>query len=135
MLPGSFTVFAVILYICFFEIGLGCIPFFLASEMIEPEFLGTVQSISMSSNWFSNFCVGIMFPFLDKHLGAYSFVPFAVILFFTTLYSLFVLPETRGKSLEEVLLQVNRGGGIHHARVSVEEDPDATTRQDSFHEA
>ena len=76
-----------------------------------------------------------MFPFLDKHLGAYSFVPFAVVLFFTTLYSLFALPETRGKSLEEVLLQVNRGRGVHHARVSVEEDPDTTTRQDSFHEA
>ena len=135
MLPGFCTVLAVMLYICFFEIGLGCIPFFLASEMIEPEFLGTVQSISMSSNWFANFCVGIMFPFLDKHLGAYSFVPFAVVLFFTTLYSLFVLPETRGKSLEEVLQQVNNRGGAYHARVVSEEEDGPVTRQGAFIEA
>ena len=136
MLPGFCTVLAVMLYICFFEIGLGCIPFFLASEMIEPEFLGTVQSISMTCNWFANFCVGIMFPFLDKHLGAYSFVPFAVVLLFTTLYSLFVLPETRGKSLEEVLQQVNSRGGVYHAQVvSEEEDGPGTSRQGAFIEA
>ena len=112
ILPGFVTVLAVMLYISFFEIGLGCIPFFLASEMIEPEFLGSVQSFTMSLNWFSNFCVGIFFPYMDKFLGAYSFVPFAIVLFGTLLYSIFVLPETRGKSLSEVRQELNERQGV-----------------------
>ena len=112
ILPGFVTVLAVMLYISFFEIGLGCIPFFLASEMIEPEFLGSVQSFTMSLNWFSNFCVGIFFPYMDKFLGAYSFVPFAIVLFCTLLYSIFVLPETRGKSLSEVRQELNERQGV-----------------------
>jgi len=102
VLPGYITVVAVMLYISFFEIGLGCIPFFLASEMIEPQFLGTVQSLAMSLNWFSNFCVGILFPYMDQSLGAYSFIPFSITLFCTVIYSVFILPETQGKILHEV---------------------------------
>ncbi|CAJ1958994.1 unnamed protein product [Cylindrotheca closterium] len=102
MLPGYITVVAVMLFISFFEMGLGCIPFFLSSELIAPEHVGTVQSISMSSNWFSNFCVGLLFPLMDQTLGPYSFVPFACALLVTVLYSLFVLPETRGKTYQEV---------------------------------
>jgi len=103
ILPPIITVLCVMLYISFFELGLGSIPFFLASELIQPQFLGTVQSISMASNWFSNFCVGLLFPLMDKHLGAYTFVPFGIVLFGTVWYALWILPETRGKTLEMVL--------------------------------
>jgi len=107
ILPGYITIVAVMLYISFFEIGLGCIPFFLASEMIEPKFLGTVQSIAMSLNWFSNFCVGILFPHMDQSLGAYSFIPFSITLFCTVIYSVFILPETQGKTLQEVTQELD----------------------------
>jgi SP family facilitated glucose transporter-like MFS transporter 3 len=132
-LPGYVTVVAVMLYISFFEIGLGCIPFFLASEMVAPEHLGTVQSISMSSNWFSNFCVGILFPYMNRSLGAYSFVPFAIVLFGTVLYSIFVLPETRGKTWQEVRRELD---GRHMAVATSEEEasqlaPVALSRQRS----
>ena len=122
-LPGMMTVVGVMLYICFFELGLGCIPFFLASEMIEPEFSGRVQSISMSCNWFSNFCVGMLFPYMDKYFGPFSFVPFAVVLLGTVLYASFVLPETRGKTPGQVMqdLELRRGGG-HHPIPAVDTD-------------
>eukprot|EP00980_Cylindrotheca_fusiformis_P009688 scaffold2141_cov120-Cylindrotheca_fusiformis.AAC.23 len=124
-LPGYVTVVAVMLYLTFFEIGLGCIPFFLASEMIAPAHLGTVQSISMSSNWFSNFCVGILFPYMDRSLGAYSFVPFAVVLLATLLYSILVLPETRGKTLQQVMQELDGSRQQQHtivATTTLEED-------------
>jgi SP family facilitated glucose transporter-like MFS transporter 3 len=129
-LPGYVTVVAVMLYISFFEIGLGCIPFFLASEMVAPEHLGTVQSISMSANWFSNFCVGILFPYMDRSLGAYSFVPFAIVLFGTVLYSLFVLPETRGKTLQEVRQELDgRHMAVATSEEAAEQAPVARSRQ------
>ena len=119
ILPGFATVISVMLYISFFEIGLGCIPFFIASEMIEPEFLGSVQSFSMSSNWLSNFFVGIFFPYMDKLLGPYSFVPFAIVLLGTVLFSIFVLPETRGKTLREVMQVLDeRQGPIARSRAA-----------------
>lgn len=110
-LPGIVTIVGVMMYITFFELGLGCIPFFLATEMIEPEFLGKVQSISMSFNWFSNFCVGLFFPYMVRFLGPYAFVPFAVVLLSTVLYSIFVLPETRGKSPSQVMEELVRRNG------------------------
>lgn len=103
ILPPIMTVILVMLYISFFELGLGCIPFFLSSELIQPQFLGTVQSISMASNWVSNFCVGLLFPYMDKFLGAYAFIPFGIALLGTVWYTLWILPETRGKSLEIVM--------------------------------
>ena len=115
ILPKMASVVCVMLYISFFEMGLGCIPFFIASEMIAPQHLGTVQSLSMSMNWFSNFCVGMAFPYMDKYLGAYSFVPFACVLLGAVMYAIFVLPETQGRSLEEIMQELEekrarRGG-------------------------
>mmetsp|Transcript_2616 Transcript_2616/g.4077 ORF Transcript_2616/g.4077 Transcript_2616/m.4077 type:complete len:572 (-) Transcript_2616:155-1870(-) len=107
-------VLAVMLYITFFEIGLGSIPFFLASELIPSQFLGRVQSISFSANWTCNFLVGMLFPYMDKYLGAYSFVPFGVMLFGTALYAICILPETRGKSLDDVMRELR---GDSHERV------------------
>jgi len=132
-LPGLLTVVGVMLYICFFELGLGCIPFFLASEMIEPEFAGRVQSISMSCNWFSNFCVGMLFPYMDKYLGPYSFVPFAVVLLGTVLYAIFLLPETRGKTPAQVMQDLELRWGVtgHQPVPAVEEDSELIAQSDT----
>jgi len=118
-LPKIMTLVAVLVYICFFEIGLGCIPFFLASEMIESEFLGRVQSIAMSANWVSNFLVGLCFPYMMHWLGPYSFVPFALCLLATLIFSIRWLVETRGKTQREVMLELEqkrkRSGHRHGA--------------------
>lgn len=133
MLPGYVTAVAVMLYISFFEMGLGCIPFFLSSELIAPEHVGTVQSISMSSNWFSNFCVGMLFPLMDQELGAYSFVPFAVVLLITVTYSLLVLPETRGKTYQEVRQEMDaaRQQNASFSLVPQESGPVTMSREQS----
>jgi len=103
ILPPLLAVVGVMLYIIFFELGLGCIPFFLASELIQPEFLGRVQSISMSCNWIANFGVGLLFPYMDYYLGSFSFLPFAVFLGATVVFCVVLLPETGGgRSIREV---------------------------------
>jgi hypothetical protein len=53
-------------------------------------------------NWVSSFVVSLTFPSLQKALGAFSFAPFAVCLALTFLYTLFLLPETRGKTPQQV---------------------------------
>lgn len=43
------------------------------------------------------------FMFQDS-IDAYSFVPFAVILFFCLLFVIFFVPETKGKRIEDITL-------------------------------
>jgi len=101
--------------------------------MIEPEFAGRVQSISMSCNWFSNFCVGMLFPYMDKYLGPYSFVPFAVVLLGTVLYAIFLLPETRGKTPAQVMQDLELRWGVtgHQPVPAVEEDSELIAQSDT----
>lgn len=123
-LPPKITFASVMVYISCFELGLGCIPFFLASELVPAEFSARVQSIAMGSNWACNFLVGLFFPLMDKQLGAYSFLPFAVVLLVTALYALCVLPETRGKPLHQFLeeLEQQRRRGSSQLPLAQEED-------------
>uniref|UniRef100_A0A6U6GVL9 Hexose transporter 1 n=1 Tax=Odontella aurita TaxID=265563 RepID=A0A6U6GVL9_9STRA len=125
-LPNNITFAAVLLYICSFGLGLGCIPFFLISELIEPEFFGRMQSLAMTTNWLCNFLVGMGFPFMVEHLGSFSFIPFAVNLFFTLVYAIVWLPETRSKSLHEVMGDIERRGRKGHTAVSLSPNEDAS---------
>ena len=101
LLPWPVAAFGVMLYIIFFEMGLGCITFFIATEMIEPQYLGRVQYIDMSLNWFFNLCIGMFFPYMVLNFGPLSFGTFAFDLFLTFFYSILVSPETAGKSRRE----------------------------------
>ena len=100
MIWNYVTVISVVTYVVFFEVGLGCIPFFIISELVPSSSgqLGKIQSIAMSCNWFCNFLVGMFFPYLDELLHhKYTFLPFATILLATSIYTIFVLPETMMK--------------------------------------
>ena len=56
-----------------------------------------------------------MFPYVDYYLGSFSFVPFGVLLGGTVVFCGLWLPETRGKSMREVMVGLegrwrSRGG-------------------------
>lgn len=53
-------------------------------------------------NWGCNFLVGIGFPFLNEALGPWAFVPFAVVLALTFLFTYLYLPETLGRTVAEI---------------------------------
>ncbi len=49
-----------------------------------------------------------MFPYLQESLGAFSFVPFAAVLFMTLIFVLIFLPETKGTTPEELRDEIAR---------------------------
>lgn len=102
VLPKIAAVGFVMLYVAFFEVGLGPIPWLIVAEMFDSRNIDTAQSIACQVNWLCNFLVGIGFPSLNKRLGAMSFVPFGVVLAATFAFVIFTLPETRGASVEEI---------------------------------
>ena len=87
-----------LLFVASFAVGLGPVPFILASELVGPEAVGATQSWALAANWIATFLVAQFFPMLDHALGkgkvyfifagmgaaAFGFVAWCV-------------PETRGK--------------------------------------
>lgn len=66
------------------------------------------MSVSCQLNWACNFIVGILFPYLQEYLGAFSFVPFAIVLLMTFIFAVTVLPETKGTTPEELRAEIVR---------------------------
>lgn len=89
------SVFWVILFVSFFEIGLGPVPWLIVAEMFEAKYVVTAMSVSCQVNWICNFIISLAFPYLQESLGAYSFIPFAIILLMTIIFVVIFLPETK----------------------------------------
>lgn len=103
---------AVNVYVCFFEIGLGPIPWLIVAEMFEAKYVAVAMSISSQMNWACNFIIGLVFPYMNLYLGPYSFVPFGIVLFLTLAYSATILPETQGTTPAELAAEMNRRNSV-----------------------
>ena len=58
-----------LLFVASFAVGLGPVPFILASELVGPEAVGATQSWALAANWIATFLVAQFFPILDNALG------------------------------------------------------------------
>lgn len=102
VIPKSVALVAVMAFVSFFEIGLGPIPWLIVAEMFDAKYVATAMSLACIVNWGCNFLVGLLFPIMQASLGPLSFGPFGMVLVFTFLFSYFYLPETHGKTVDEI---------------------------------
>jgi hypothetical protein len=72
------------------------------------KYVATAMSVSSQLNWACNFIVGLVFPYMNTYLGPYSFVPFAFVLLATFLFAVYVLPETQGRTPEQLAAEMTR---------------------------
>ncbi len=91
---------ATILFVTAFAVGLGPVPFILASELVGPEAVGATQSWALAANWVATFLVAQFFPILNSWLGGngkvyFVFAALAVVFF---AFVAWFVPETNGKS-------------------------------------
>ncbi|CCI48594.1 unnamed protein product [Albugo candida] len=100
------SVGGVLCFVWFFEIGLGPIPWLIVAEMCPPKPRPTAMSLATMVNWLSSFIVGLVFPTLQIELDQYSFVPFGVCLVFSLLFILKYVPETKGKTVAEIQMEL-----------------------------
>lgn len=102
---------ATILFVASFALGLGPIPFILASELLPPPAVAAAQSCALASNWIATFLVAQFFPVLDAylhHLGRVFYV-FAALAGGFFVFVFFLVPESRGKKdADEVWGRVRR---------------------------
>merc|ERR1712179_385303 len=99
---GIFLVFATLLFVVFFALGPGSIPWMAAGEMFSQGPRAPAISVCVFTNWLANLIVSLVFPQLQLKLLTYSFVPFLVIILVLFFILSFYFVETKGKTADEV---------------------------------
>ncbi|GCC33469.1 hypothetical protein chiPu_0011938 [Chiloscyllium punctatum] len=94
---------AIFIFVAFFEIGPGPIPWFIVAELFRQGARPAAITIAGFCNWTCNFIVGMCFPYIAELCGPYVFVIFAGLLFGFTLFTYFKVPETKGKTFEQIV--------------------------------
>ncbi|RVE57476.1 hypothetical protein OJAV_G00216650 [Oryzias javanicus] len=93
---------AIFLFVSFFEIGPGPIPWFIVAEIFSQGPRPAAIALAGCCNWTSNFIIGLTFPYIQALMGCYVFILFAALLLCFTLFIYFRVPETKGKTFEEI---------------------------------
>lgn len=93
---------AIFLFVSFFEIGPGPIPWFIVAELFSQGPRPAAIALAGCCNWTSNFIIGMTFPYIQKALDCYVFILFAALLLCFTIFIYLRVPETKGKTFEEI---------------------------------
>ncbi|XP_015510585.2 facilitated trehalose transporter Tret1 isoform X1 [Neodiprion lecontei] len=94
---------SVCLFILMSSLGFGPIPFMMVGELFSPQIKGIAGSSACSFNWLMAFLVTRTFNDLVEAFGNYAtFWMYSVICACGVLFVIFIVPETKGKSLEQI---------------------------------
>lgn len=96
------SVASVVGFVVMFATGPGSIPWFLVGELFGQGARPLATSLAVAVNWTANFVVSISFLPLTGVLGHYTFLVFTVFLIFFWWFTYTKVPETKGKSVEEI---------------------------------
>nr|XP_006122913.1 solute carrier family 2, facilitated glucose transporter member 2 isoform X1 [Pelodiscus sinensis] len=112
---------AIFLFVIFFEVGPGPIPWFIVAELFSQGPRPAAIAIAGFCNWTCNFIIGMCFQYIADLCGSYVFMIFAVLLLGFILFTHFKVPETKGKSFEEISAE------FRHKKRSAIKGPKAAT--------
>lgn len=102
-LDGIFTLICIMLFLVFFASCIGPVFWTLVSEIFPNRIRGKALAFASFTQWIFNFLVVLLFPhFLALLGGAVTFLFLALMSFIQWLFTYFYVPETKGKSLEEI---------------------------------
>ena len=100
---GYLILFLILTYIASFSASLGPVTWVLVSEIFPNKLRSKAMSVSIVSLWLANFLLILVFPvILNRFGGATAFLIFDIMCVILLLFTIFRVPETRGKSLEEL---------------------------------
>ena len=117
---GGFLIAVTLVFVVFFAVGPGSIPWMIAGEMFTQGPRPAASSVVVFVNWAANltvgktiikagkinifvpFQVGLVFPLvLIPQLKEFTFLPFAIILAALSVFVFLFLPETKGRTVGE----------------------------------
>jgi sugar porter (SP) family MFS transporter len=98
----SLLVWLLVGYIAFFGFSQGAVIWVYISEVFPNAVRAKGQSLGTFSHWFMNALISAIFPLMAASSGAYPFVFFSAMMVLQFFVVLFVYPETKGFTLEEM---------------------------------
>ncbi|GAB4334294.1 MAG: D-xylose transporter XylE [Flammeovirgaceae bacterium] len=106
---GIIALVSVLTFIGSFAMSMGPVVWVLLSEIFSNKIRGTAMSIAVAAQWISNFIVTQTFPMMNNNEalkesfnGSFAFWVYGFFCIVTVLFTLKFVPETKGKSLEEM---------------------------------
>ncbi|KAK9524741.1 hypothetical protein VZT92_017110 [Zoarces viviparus] len=96
------SMLAIFGFVAFFEIGPGPIPWFFVAELFSQGPRPAAMAVAGFSNWTANFIIGMCFQYVADLCGPYTFLIFAALLLFFLIFTFFRVPETRGKTFDQI---------------------------------
>lgn len=100
---GLFILVAILLYIVFFAIGMGPVFWLMSAEIFPTRLRGAGASMSATGNWSTSVVITLTFLTLVNTVGRpVTFWIYGAFSLVTIFFVLFLVPETRGKTLEDI---------------------------------
>lgn len=91
------------MYVVAFSLGWGPIPWLFMGEALPAKVRGPAASMVTALNWSCTFIITKTFPGMIEALGpSIVFFMFSAIMVLGFIYVLLLIPETKGKMLEEI---------------------------------
>jgi predicted MFS family arabinose efflux permease len=95
-------VWLLVAYIAFFSVSQGAVIWVYIAEVFPNRVRSKGQSLGSSSHWIMNALISLLFPVLAKYSGGLPFAFFAAMTALQFFVVLFIYPETKGISLEQL---------------------------------
>merc|ERR1719295_2367631 len=108
---GGFLIASTLVFVVFFAVGPGSIPWMIAGEMFTQGPRPAASALVVFINWAANLAVSLLFPLvLIPELQEFTFLPFAIFIAVFFIFIFLYLPETKGRTVGETtaLLQERR---------------------------
>jgi len=100
---GWIAVGSLMLYVGSFAVGLGPVFWLVLSEIYPLQIRGRAMSVGTAANWSANLIVALSFLTLTQVLGkAATFWLYGAVTIGAWFFAFFLVPETKGKTLEEI---------------------------------
>ncbi len=100
---GALVVALICLFMACFAFSIGPIKWVVMSEIFPTRIRGRAVAIATVAVWLADAIYNVIFPWAERRLGvAACFFVFAAVLIPQFFFVLYVMPETKGRTLEEI---------------------------------
>lgn len=99
----ALMILSIYCYIMMYAFGMGSIPWMISSEVSPVYASSSITAIGATVNWSMNFLIGQCFPIIFNKIHGYSFLIFAGFGLSAIFFVYFKIPETKGRSIEDIV--------------------------------
>lgn len=99
---GLLALAMILLFVAFHAVSVGSMYWLMVSEIFPLNIRGTAIGVCTVILWIGNFAVAQFFPMLFDIGPAFAFWTFAIVTVLGIGFTYYLVPETKGRSLEEI---------------------------------